>query len=160
MVVQFGAPYEILLLDDESQNGTLWLPSSLQETDPLLRLVARPTWGVVEPRIARKTSRAIAEFALVEDDDRVMVGLSGGKESAAADARRAAAAVTGAVLANCRQRQLGLQGTTGIIAKMCRERGWEYRLEHTAIHDVRDDILDADAMPCLLCAWLRRGVLY
>ena len=124
MVVQFGAPYEILLVDDESQNGTLWLPSSLQETDPLLRLVARPTWGVVEPRIARKTSRAITD------------------------------------LANCRQRQLGLQGTTGIIAKMCRERGWEYRLEHTAIHDVRDDILDADAMPCLLCAWLRRGVLY
>lgn len=37
----------------------------------------------LEARIARKTSQAIAEFALVEDGDRVMVGLSGGKDSRA-----------------------------------------------------------------------------
>jgi tRNA 2-thiocytidine biosynthesis protein TtcA len=41
-----------------------------------------------------------------------------------------------------------------------RARGWEYRIEHTTIGDVMDDILEADATPCSLCARLRRGVLY
>jgi tRNA 2-thiocytidine biosynthesis protein TtcA len=47
-----------------------------------------------------------------------------------------------------------------LIAKTCEARGWEYRIEHTAIGDVMDDLLDANATPCSLCARLRRGVLY
>ncbi|PYR76190.1 MAG: tRNA 2-thiocytidine(32) synthetase TtcA, partial [Acidobacteria bacterium] len=33
----------------------------------------------LEARIAKKTTRAIKDFNLIEDGDRVMVGLSGGK---------------------------------------------------------------------------------
>jgi tRNA 2-thiocytidine biosynthesis protein TtcA len=47
-----------------------------------------------------------------------------------------------------------------VIARTCEARGWEYRIEHTSIGDVMDDILDANATPCSLCARLRRGVLY
>ena len=47
-----------------------------------------------------------------------------------------------------------------LIASTCRERGWEYRIEHTAIGEVMDDLLEANATPCSLCARLRRGVLY
>ena len=35
----------------------------------------------LETRIAKKTTRAIVDFNLIEDGDRVMVGLSGGKDS-------------------------------------------------------------------------------
>src|SRR5438132_773017 len=35
----------------------------------------------LEARIAKKTTRAIKDFNLIEDGDRVMVGLSGGKDS-------------------------------------------------------------------------------
>jgi tRNA 2-thiocytidine biosynthesis protein TtcA len=35
----------------------------------------------LEARIAKKTTRAITDFNLIEDGDRVMVGLSGGKDS-------------------------------------------------------------------------------
>ena len=35
----------------------------------------------LEARLARKVTRAIASFDLIEPDDRVMVGLSGGKDS-------------------------------------------------------------------------------
>ncbi|MDH4064371.1 MAG: hypothetical protein OEW19_08215 [Acidobacteriota bacterium] len=35
----------------------------------------------LETRLAKKTTRAITDFNLVEDGDRVMVGLSGGKDS-------------------------------------------------------------------------------
>ncbi|MET0509550.1 MAG: ATP-binding protein, partial [Burkholderiaceae bacterium] len=48
----------------------------------------------------------------------------------------------------------------GVIKKTCEERGWELRIEHTTIGEVMDDILEANATPCSLCARLRRGVLY
>src|SRR3954471_11865178 len=35
----------------------------------------------LELRIAKKTTRAIVDFAMLENGDRVMVGLSGGKDS-------------------------------------------------------------------------------
>jgi tRNA 2-thiocytidine biosynthesis protein TtcA len=35
----------------------------------------------LEARIAKKATRAIVDFNLIEDGDRVMVGLSGGKDS-------------------------------------------------------------------------------
>jgi len=48
----------------------------------------------------------------------------------------------------------------GLIASTCEARGWEYRIEHTEIGELIEDILDADQTPCSLCARLRRGVLY
>jgi tRNA 2-thiocytidine biosynthesis protein TtcA len=47
-----------------------------------------------------------------------------------------------------------------LIASTCEQRGWEYRIVHTDIGDVMDDLLSHDATPCSLCARLRRGVLY
>src|SRR6516162_8643405 len=35
----------------------------------------------LEARIAKKTTKALVDFAMLEDGDRVMVGLSGGKDS-------------------------------------------------------------------------------
>ncbi len=35
----------------------------------------------LETRMAKKVTRAIVEYGLIEDGDRVMIGLSGGKDS-------------------------------------------------------------------------------
>jgi tRNA 2-thiocytidine biosynthesis protein TtcA len=117
----------------------------------------------LEARIAKKTTRAIVDFNLIEDGDRVMVGLSGGKDSWALmqtlDELRARAPIDFSLIAvNVDSGYKGFKHD--VIARTCEARGWEYRIEHTSIGEVIDDILESNATPCSLCARLRRGVLY
>jgi tRNA 2-thiocytidine biosynthesis protein TtcA len=117
----------------------------------------------LESRIAKKTTRAIKDFNLVEDGDRIMVGLSGGKDSWALlqilDELRQRAPIDFSLIAvNVDSGYKEFKHD--VIAKTCEARGWEYRIEHTAIGEVMDDLLEANATPCSLCARLRRGVLY
>jgi len=100
---------------------------------------------------------------MIEDGDRVMVGLSGGKDSWALlqilDVLRQRAPIRFSLVAvNVDSGYKEYEH--GLIASTCRSRGWEYRIEHTEIGEVIEDILDADQTPCSLCARLRRGVLY
>lgn len=117
----------------------------------------------LEARIAKKTTKAIVDFDMIADGDRIMVGLSGGKDSWALIQmldvlqRRAPIAFT-VVAVNVDSGYKDYKH--GVIARTCAERGWELRIEHTDIGELIDDILDADQTPCSLCARLRRGVLY
>src|SRR6266513_933781 len=117
----------------------------------------------LEARIAKKTTRAIKDFNLLEDGDRVMVGLSGGKDSWALlqildELRQRAPIDFSLVAVNVDSGYKDYKHD--VIARTCEARGWEYRIEHTGIGELIDDILDADDTPCSLCARLRRGVLY
>lgn len=119
--------------------------------------------STLETRLAKKVTKAITEFNLLEDGDRVMVGLSGGKDSWALlqvlDVLRKRAPISFSLVAVTVDS--GYNGYRhDLISRACEQRGWEYRIEHTDIGDVMDDILDAGATPCSLCARLRRGVLY
>jgi tRNA 2-thiocytidine biosynthesis protein TtcA len=117
----------------------------------------------LEARLAKKVTKAIVDYQLIEDGDRVMVGLSGGKDSWALmqllDVLRQRAPIRFSLIA--------VNVDSGykeykhdVIARTCEDRGWEYRIEHTDIGETIDDILEDDATPCSLCARLRRGVLY
>jgi tRNA 2-thiocytidine biosynthesis protein TtcA len=117
----------------------------------------------LETRIAKKVTRAITEYNLIEDGDRVMVGLSGGKDSWALlqilDVLRQRAPITFSLI--------GVTVDSGydgyrhdLISSTCESRGWEYRIVHTEIGEAIEDLLAPEATPCSLCARLRRGVLY
>src|SRR5579864_6651945 len=113
----------------------------------------------IEARIARKATRAILDFNLIEDGDRVMVGLSGGKDSWALyqilDVLRRRAPIEFSLVAvNVDSGYEHFQH--GTIKAACDARGWECHVEHTSIGDVMDDVLPANATPCSLCARLRR----
>ncbi len=117
----------------------------------------------LEARLAKKVTRAITEFGLIEDGDRVMVGLSGGKDSWALmqilDVLRPRAPIDFSLVAvniNSGYAEFRHDLVTGA----CAERGWTCRVEHTTIGAVMDDLLDDGDTPCSLCARLRRGVLY
>jgi tRNA 2-thiocytidine biosynthesis protein TtcA len=117
----------------------------------------------LEARVAKKATRAITEFGLVEDGDRVMVGLSGGKDSWALmqilHVLRERAPIDFTVIGvNVNSGYADFQHTQ--VTQACADRGWECRVEHTTIGAVMDDLLDDGDTPCSLCARLRRGVLY
>src|ERR687895_2676109 len=117
----------------------------------------------LEARISKKTTKAIVDFNMIEDGDRIMVGLSGGKDSWALlqilDVMRRKAPID-FTLVSVNVDSGYKEYKHDLIARTCAERGWELRIEHTTIGEVMDDLLEANATPCSLCARLRRGVLY
>ncbi len=117
----------------------------------------------LETRLAKKTTRAVVDYQMIEDGDRVMVGLSGGKDSWALlqilDVMRQRAPVRFSLVAVTVDSGYK-EYKHDLIARTCEARGWEYRIEHTGIGQLIEDILDAAQTPCSLCARLRRGVLY
>src|SRR5205814_781410 len=148
------------------------VPASTASTAPDSRNCKRlptpynPVMGYrseLEARLAKKATKAIVDYHMIDDGDRVMVGLSGGKDSWALlqilDVLRQRAPIRFSLVA--------VNVDSGykeykhdLIAKTCVAHGWEYRIEHTTIGEVMDDLLESNATPCSLCARLRRGVLY
>jgi tRNA 2-thiocytidine biosynthesis protein TtcA len=117
----------------------------------------------LEARIAKKVTKAITDYSLIEDGDRVMVGLSGGKDSWALiqilDVLRKRAPIEFSLVAVTVDS--GYEGYRhDLIAQTCEQRGWEHRIVHTGIGEAMEDLLDDNATPCSLCARFRRGVLY
>lgn len=117
----------------------------------------------LEVRLARKVTRAVTEYELIEDGDRILIGLSGGKDSWALiqilDVLRARAPIRFSLTAV--NVDSGYEGyRDDLIEKTCAERGWEYRHVRTSIGARIEEKLDEDETPCSMCARFRRGVLY
>src|SRR6476660_8868949 len=102
----------------------------------------------LEARLAKKTTKALVDYSMLEDGDRVMVGLSGGKDSWALlqilDVLRRRAPIRFSLVA--------VNVDSGykeykhdVIARTCEARRWEYRIEHTGIGGVIEDLLDEEA---------------
>jgi tRNA 2-thiocytidine biosynthesis protein TtcA len=117
----------------------------------------------LETKIAKKVTKAITDHRLIEQGDRVMVGLSGGKDSWALiqilDVLQKRAPIDFSLVAvNIDSGYEGYEHHK--LTETCAARGWELHVEHTNIGETIEDILEVDATPCSLCARLRRGALY
>lgn len=108
--------------------------------------------------------KAIQEFDLIQDGDRIAVGVSGGKDSLALllgliQLRRfigidyELAAVTLDPVFG------GVEGDYSAVAKLCEENGVEYVVRKTHIGEIVFDIRN-ESNPCSLCARMRRGALH
>src|ERR1700733_13929213 len=117
----------------------------------------------LEARLAKRVTRAIVEYGLLENGDRVMVGLSGGKDSWAlmqilSVLRERAPISFSLVAVNVNSGYTNFRHD--LVTEACAARGWECHVEHTTIGAIMDDVLEEGDTPCSLCARLRRGVLY
>lgn len=106
--------------------------------------------------------RAINDFNMIEDGDKVAVGLSGGKDSI----------WTLITLASLRKfypkkfeviaitLDMGMDGfDVTPLRELCKEINVEYIVEETHIKEIVFDVRN-EKSPCSLCANLRRGILY
>ncbi len=114
-------------------------------------------------QIRRKTGEAIADFKLIEAGDRIMVCISGGKDSYALLsilmhlAKRSP--VKFELLAvNVDQGWPGYD--TPVIAKFLEGTGVPFKMVNKDFAAIVAEKLPEGATPCSLCSRLRRGVLY
>src|SRR6187401_1893126 len=105
-----------------------------------------PYASPLEARLAKRVTKAITDYKLIADGDRVMVGLSGGKDSWALmqilDVLRRRAPIDFTLIAV--NVDSGYENYRhDLITKTCAERGWECRVVHTGIGETMDEILEA-----------------
>jgi tRNA 2-thiocytidine biosynthesis protein TtcA len=121
----------------------------------------------LERRIVQKVGTASCDYGLLEEGDRVMVCVSGGKDSyALLDAllllSRKSPVHYEVVAVNVDQGWPGYQ--TDAIEQHLKGRGVAYRMVRAhEIAEVVERVLrpeETGATPCSLCSRLRRGVLY
>ena len=107
--------------------------------------------------------RAIQDYRMIEEGDRVMVAVSGGKDSYALldlleQLRRRSPVGFEIVAANVDQGYTGFR--SDVIEDHLKAGGYRYHVEMTEIaHTIRKK-MDPEDTHCSLCARLRRGVLY
>lgn len=114
-------------------------------------------------RLRRQVGEAIADFKLIEAGDRVMVCLSGGKDShGLLDvllALRAKAPVPFDLIAvNLDQKQPGFPAQ--VLPEYLARRGVAYRIVEQDTYSVVKRVVPQGKTMCALCSRLRRGVLY
>lgn len=114
-------------------------------------------------RLRRETGRAIEDFNLIDDGDRVMVCMSGGADSHVMldiliDLKRSAPVDFELIAINLDQKQPGFP--EHVLPEYLEARGVSYHVLEQDTYSVVKRVVPEGKTTCGLCSRLRRGALY
>lgn len=112
-------------------------------------------------KISRRFSKGVVDYGLIDDGDRILVGLSGGKDSLALLellARRSKIYVPRftVVAAHVTMENIPYSSDIDYLRSFCEAEGVEFVHVTTSF----DPHTDTRKSPCFLCSWNRRKALF
>ena len=126
---------------------------------------AKETYSLnkVAKRLQRNTGKAIADFNMIGEGDRVMVCLSGGKDSFTlldilVELQKRAPVNFELAAVNLDQKQPGFPEQ--VLPEFCRAEGIPFHLVEQDTYSVVKRVIPEGKTTCGLCSRLRRGALY
>ena len=124
----------------------------------------------LEKRLKERFIKAMATYHLIEDDDRILVGLSGGKDSLLLTELLANRAKIdhprfSVEALHVRMENIQYETDTSYLQQFCDEQGVKLHLRTTRFEIGEETVNDArDArrqkQPCFLCSWMRRKEMF